>query len=367
MDNNGFDPQQAEAFGERIMNMVNQGSLALMVSIGHRTGLFDTLALLPPATSGQIAEAAGLQERYVREWLAAMVTGGIVHYTPGGFNGSSNGGKYHLPPEHAANLTRAASPNNLAVYAQDIGMLGSVEEKIVEAFRQGGGVPYAEFHRFHEIMSEQSGQTVVASLTDQILPLVPGLVAALQDGIEVLDLGCSRGKALLLMAETFPNSRFTGYDFSAQAIETASADAAQRQLDNVRFGVQDAAALHEPDRYDLACTFDAIHDQAQPAVVLRNIYQALRPGGVYLMQDIAGSTHLHNNLDHPLAPYLYTVSTMHCMTVSLAQGGEGLGTLWGEEKALELLAAAGFTDTTIKQLPHDPLNNFYISTKEAAN
>jgi ubiquinone/menaquinone biosynthesis C-methylase UbiE len=357
-----LDTEKMEAFAEQMVGLLNGGALALMISIGHRTRLFDTMAQLPPATSGQIAEAAALHERYVREWLAAMVTGGIVHYTPLAFNGKAHDGHYHLPAEHAAWLTRSASPNNLAVYAQDIGMFGSVEDEIIKAFRHGGGVPYAAFHRFHSVMAEESGQTVVAALIDQILPLVPGLITRLQDGIDVLDLGCGRGRALTLMAESFPNSHFTGYDFSQEAIAGARAEAAQKQLNNVSFKVKDAAMLDESNRYDLICTFDAIHDQAQPDLVLANIHRMLRQEGIYLMQDIAASSYLHKNLDHPMGPFLYTTSTMHCMTVSLAQGGAGLGTMWGEETALQMLAAAGFANVEVKQLAHDVFNNFYICT-----
>jgi cyclopropane fatty-acyl-phospholipid synthase-like methyltransferase len=185
----------------------------------------------------------------------------------------------------------------------------------------------------------------------------------LEQGIEVLDLGCGRGLALMLMAQTFPNSRFTGYDFSENGIAAAQAEARQRGLTNIRFAVQDAALLDESERYDLITTFDAIHDQAKPAAVLRNIYRALKADGVYLMQDIAGSSHVHNNLDHPIGPFLYTVSTMHCMTVSLAYDGEGLGAMWGREKALEMLAEAGFTRVEVKELAHDIQNHYYFNQK----
>ena len=356
MSTNGLNQQAAEAFSERMVDILNHGSLALMTSIGHRTGLFDMMATLPPATSGQIAEAAGLHERYVREWLGAMVTGQVVAYDPAY-------GTYRLPPEHAASLTRAAAPNNLAAFTQYIGLLGSVEDGIVESFRNGGGVPYSAFPRFQEVMAEDSGQSVLPALLDSILPLVPGLVEALQRGIEVLDLGCGSGRALNLMAQAFPHSRFTGYDFSEGGVVAGRAEARQKGLSNIRFEVKDATLLDEPHRYDLITTFDAIHDQAKPAIVLGNIYGALKPDGVYLMQDIAGSSHVQHNLDHPIGPFLYTVSCMHCMTVSLAYDGDGLGAMWGQEKALEMLAEAGFSRVEVKQLPHDIQNNYYIVTK----
>src|SRR5829696_3555294 len=133
-----FDQQRAEAFAERLVDVLNSGALALMTSIGHRTGLFDVMAGLPSSTSEQIASAAGLNERYVREWLAAMVVGRTVEHNP-------EEGTYYLPQEHAAFLTRAASPDNIAAIAQYIPLMGSVEDGIVESFKNGGGVPYSAF------------------------------------------------------------------------------------------------------------------------------------------------------------------------------------------------------------------------------
>ena len=351
-----FDQARAEAFAERMMDILNSASLALTTSIGHRTGLFDAMAGLPPSTTEQIASAANLNERYVREWLAAMVVGRIIEHDP-------EDETYYLPQEHAAFLARAAAPDNIAAFAQWVPLLGSVEDGIVECFKEGGGVPYSAYDRFHEVMAEESGQTIVAALTDHILPLVPGLAERLTAGIDVLDVGCGSGRALNLMARTFPNSRFVGYDFSEEAIARARAEADEYGTANVRFEVKDVADLDEEAGYDLITTFDAVHDQAKPAKVLKGIARALRDDGVYLMQDIAASSHVHDNLEHPLGTFLYTVSTMHCMTVSLAQDGEGLGTMWGEEKAREMLEEAGFTKVKVEQLPHDPFNNYFIITK----
>ena len=347
---------KAEEFAERMVCVLNEGAIALMTSIGHRAGLFDAMAGLPPSTSDQIADAAGLNERYVREWLGAMVVGKIIEHDP-------EEGTYQLPQEHAAFLTRAASPDNIAAFAQYIPLLGSVEDGIVESFEHGGGVPYSAFPRFHEVMAEDSGQTVLPALNDHILPLVEGLTERLEKGIDVLDVGCGSGRALNHMARSFPNSRFVGYDFSEEAITRAHAEAQEHGSTNARFEVKDAAKLDEKARYDLITTFDAVHDQADPEAVLKGIAEALREDGVYLMQDIAGSSHHHNNLDHPIGPFLYTISCMHCMTVSLAQGGAGLGAMWGEEKAKQMLEEAGFKEVEIEQLPHDFQNYYYIATK----
>lgn len=345
-----------DACVERIAGHLNGGALALMISIGHRTGLFDALAQMQPSACAQIAEKTGLNERYVREWLGAMVTGRIVEY-------DADDKTYHLPAEYAACLTRAATSDNMATIAQFIGLLGTVEDKIVECFHNGGGVPYSAYGRFHEIMAEDSGQTVVTALTDHILPLVDGLTDRLSKGIDVFDVGCGAGRALNHLAKHFPKSRFVGWDFSEEAIGTARSDAKKQDSANVSFEVKDVAAAPQQAAFDLITAFDAIHDQAYPDRVLANIAASLRPSGVFLMQDIAGSSYLEKNLDHPVGPFLYTISCMHCMTVSLALDGAGLGTMWGVEKARTMLAEAGFVDVRVEKLDQDPLNYFYIATR----
>ncbi|MFB3148827.1 MAG: class I SAM-dependent methyltransferase [Thermodesulfobacteriota bacterium] len=356
MGNNLIDEVKSEQFAERMMTILNHGALNLMISIGYRTGLFDVMSELPASTSEEIAKAAGLNERYVREWLGAMVTGGIIdHY--------HEKKSYSLPEEHAVWLTRKAVPNNIAVTTQWISLLGSVEDKIVECFKNGGGVPYEAFERFHEVMSDESHQTVIVPLLDQTLPLIEGIKERLEEGINVLDVGCGSGFALVHMAREYPNSRFTGYDISEEAIDRGTAHAAQYDLTNVTLIAKDVAEFDDVQKYDLITTFDAIHDQADPDRVLSNINRALKDDGVYLMQDIAGSSHVHNNMDHPLAPLLYTTSCMHCMTVSLSQNGKGLGAMWGKELATDMVKNAGFTQVEIKEQPHDPINYYYIIRK----
>jgi len=351
-----YDTKRAEAFAERVLDILNGGALAVMTSVGHRTGLFDKLAELDGATSQELADAAGLNERYVREWLGAMTTGRIVEVDP-------ESSRYSLPAEHAAWLTRAASPDNLAVEAQWITSLSAVEDDIVECFRRGGGVPYERYSRFHEVMAEESGQTVLSVLFSHILPLVPGMTERLEAGASLLDLGCGRGRALLMLGERFPNSTFKGYDLSADAISYATAQSAERGLENVNFEQRDLSTFDadaEPEAFSYVTTFDAVHDQARPLAMLKGIRRTLQPDGVYLMQDIQGSSHVHENIDHPGGPLLYMISCMHCMTVSLAQGGDGLGAMWGEQKARELLAEAGFGSVDVHLLGHDPFNAYFV-------
>jgi len=358
-ENYGFDSAKAEAFAGQLMTALNYGSLCLMASIGHRTGLFDALRERPPATSTEIAQAAGLNERYVREWLGAMVTAGVVEVDPLSTH-------YRLPAEHAAFLTRAAAADNLAVFTQYIAVMGGVEDEIVECFQKGGGVPYEQFPRFHAVMAEDSGQSVLSSLEAHILPLVPGLTGRLAEGLEMLDVGCGSGRIINLLAGLYPNSRFTGMDLSLEAIGNARGEAAHRGLQNTEFHIRDLSNFDEtaePESFDFITTFDAIHDQAKPLNVLKGIHRALKPKGVYLMQDIRGSSYVHNNLEHPIGTFLYAVSTMHCMTVSLAQGGEGVGAMWGEEMTREYLQKAGFRSVETNQLAHDIQNNWYVVRK----
>ncbi|MBC7790758.1 MAG: methyltransferase domain-containing protein [Anaerolineae bacterium] len=353
------DPEKAQQFAGRLLRALNDGSLCLMASIGHRTGLFDALRDQPPLTSAEIADRAGLHERYVREWLGAMVTAAVVIVDPRTL-------RFSLPAEHAAFLTRAVAADNIAVFTQYIALLGSVEDDIVECFRNGGGVPYAKFPRFHAVMAEDSGQSVMSSLESHIIPLVPGLADRLTSGIRMLDVGCGRGRILIRLAEMYPGSSFVGMDLSNEAIQDARDEASSRGLGNLEFAAMDLSDFHEqaePDSFDCITTFDAVHDQAQPLNVLKGIYRSLRSNGVYIMQDIKGSSHVYNNLEHPIGTFLYTVSCMHCMTVSLAQGGEGLGAMWGEEKTREYLERAGFRSVVKHELAHDIQNNWYVVGK----
>ena len=251
----------------------------------------------------------------------------------------------------------------MASVAQFIPLLAQVEAPVIECFTRGGGVPYSKFPRFHEVMMEESDQTVVAALHEAILPAVEGLVAKLQAGLRVMDVGCGRGRALMAMAEAFPQSDFVGVDFSAEAIAEATEEAQRRGLPNLQVRVQVAAHLEETNAFGLITAFDAIHDQVQPAEVLRGIYRALAPGGTFLMQDIGGTSHVDQDKTYPLAPLLYTISCLHCMTVSLSAGGAGLGAMWGREVAVAMLEEALFDDVTVKKLDHDELNLYFIARK----
>lgn len=355
METAGFDLPKAEAFAGRIAGMLDAGAAAAMVSLGHRLGLFDTLAgLAGPATSAEVAEAAELSERYVREWLAVMVMAGIVAHDP-------RTRRYRLPPEHAACLTREAPLGNLAVYAQHIALLGKTEDRTLRNFETGAGTGYDDYPCFHQIMAEDSAQTVTAALFEHVLPLVPGLDGRLEAGIDVLDAGCGRGSALIALARRYPASRFTGYDLCAGATEAAARAAQAEGLANVRFEARDLTGYAEPGRWDFITSFDAVHDQKDPRGLVAGLRASLRPGGAYLMQDIGASADLEANRAFPFATLLYAISTAHCTPVSIGQGGAGLGTMWGWETAERFLQEAGFASIERHVLPHDPMNVWFVA------
>ncbi|PVC98569.1 class I SAM-dependent methyltransferase [Streptomyces sp. CS014] len=350
------DPVRQEEFAGRMLQVLNDSCLGYLCSIGHRTRLFDVMAQLPPSTSEEIAGAAGLNERYVREWLGGVTVGGIVAYDPAD-------GTYRLPPEHAASLCRDAGPDNLASFLQDLALIGLVEDEVVAAFRDGGGVPYSSYPKFQELQAEETARVYDAALVDAIIPLVPGLPERLDsgDGLDVLDVGTGQGHAVNLLARAFPASRFTGVDVSEGGIAAAREAAARLGLRNAHFELADAAAVTGP--YDLITAFDVIHDLARPAQTLAAVAGALRDDGVFLMGDIAASSRLEENLDLPLGPTLYAFSVFYCMTTSLSEGGAGLGTVWGRQTALRMLKEAGFGEVAVREVEGDILNVYYVARK----
>lgn len=345
----------AEAFAEQMLEHVHGAAVTMMTAIGYRTRLFEALAESGPSTSGELARAASLEERYVREWLAAMTAAGVIHYAP-------ETRKFTLPADHALSLTATGGPQNLGPLAQLMTAIGAIEDKLVEAFAWGGGVRFTDFPRIDQVIADSTA-VKLESVLEPSLRLAPSLVERLEEGIDVLDLGCGEGRPTILMAQRFPKSRFTGLDLSARGIESARNRASSFGIDNVRFEMRDAAMLGERQKFDLVVTFDSIHDQADPAAVLRNIHRALRPGGVYLMVEPDASSRLENNLENPLATIMYTISCFHCMTSSLAADGAGLGAMWGREKASELLRAAGFTAIRVERLEGDPINAYFVMNK----
>ena len=239
--------------------------------------------------------------------------------------------------------------------------MASVEEEMLARFRDGAGTHYQHYGRFHEVMAEDSGQTVVAALTDQILPLVPGLIDQLESGIDVLDVGCGAGRAMMQLAKTYPASHFTGVDLCEDAFAETQVAAARLNLSNLTFCAQDLSAVASLGKFEVITAFDAVHDQRDPQGLLKLVFNSLADDGVFLMQDIGGSRDLVTNIDNPFSPLLYTLSLVHCTPISIGQGGPGLGAMWGIETAQEFLAIAGFGQIETCTLPHDPINAYILA------
>lgn len=349
------DRERIEAFAEQLFGFYTGGMLTYLVDIGHRTGLFEAAAQ-DPGTSAQLAERAGLQERYVREWLGAMVTAGVMTYDP-------DAASYQLPAEHALCLTGGGA-NDLAPFALLNTHLATHVEDVTRSFRDGGGVPYDEFRpEFTDVMDGLGRGSFDDALVDQWLDLVPGVRQRLERGARVADIGCGTGHAIVLMARAFPDSIFVGYDIAEDAIMRAREEAARAGVDNATFETRDVAELAVNEPFDLAFVFDAIHDQVDPAKVLANIHAALAPDGTFLMFEPAISSNLEDNVAHPLAPFIYSVSTLHCLTISLAHDGAGLGTAWGDQLACDMLRDAGFCDVTVAEVPNEPINALFVARK----
>jgi SAM-dependent methyltransferase len=346
-----FDPARVEAFAGRLMPILAHGLLSHMIDLGDRTGLF-AAAAQGPGTSQEIADRAGLQERYVREWLGAMVTSDIVDY-------DAASDTYLLSPEHAVLLT---GPGSMAPLAHGNTTLGSHIGGLAEVFRSGGGIPYADYTPdFSEAMDAMSRGGLDRFLLSDIIPLAPGLTEKLSRGARVADFACGSGHALVVLGSAFPSSEFVGYDLDEIAIGRGRREAAECGLDNVTFQTVDITTVTAEPRFDAVLMFDALHDQVDPEGALAAIHGALADDGVFLLREPHAGDSLAENIGSFAAPVQYSISTLHCLTVSLAQGGAGIGTAFGEKLARRLLTEAGFADPEVHPAPGDPIRVVYVT------
>ena len=365
--------KKKEAFAAKMVEILNYGALNLGIGTGYKAGLFEVMAdIAHPATVDQIAEKAGLHPRYVAEWLGIMATGGIVTITSddsgkSGESDKSGEASYLLPPEHAACLTLHSGDANLGVYAQELPLLIRCALGAVEAdFSKGEGVPFSAYPEFQAFMGELSDAKHEKLLVEKFVPSVDdgNVMESLQRGIQVCDLGCGEGVALTLMARHFPASTFTGIDNHAEALEAATARARRLGLENIVFINQDAARIEGVEefkaRFDYITAFDAIHDQSHPLEALKGVRYMLKDSGRFSMVDIDADSEVSRNMDHPMAPFLYAVSLMHCMPVGLGDNGMGLGMMWGRQKAAALLREAGFQNVELCRMDYDPFNLHYL-------
>jgi len=319
--------------------------------IGDRLGIFAALRDAGPVTSEALAAIAGLNERYVREWLRAMVASEYVEYDP-------ETETYRMDPEQAHVLAFEDSPMFVGgAFHITLPSLLNVP-RVMDAFRRGGGVPYDELGADVPCAMERFFRPGYKHhLNTEWLPAVPGLVQRLTRGIDVLDVGCGRGQSTVHMAEAWPASRFTGLDYHGESIAGAMKNAADRGLSNVSF-LQEAAHRISRDRqYDLICSFDCIHDMVDPLETLKTIRSVLKEDGVYIWAE-PNLSHLAHENRNPIGRAFHAVSPLHCLTVSLAYDGAGLGTVIGEKGARDLASQAGFVSFERLPIPN-PFNQFF--------
>jgi SAM-dependent methyltransferase len=345
------DREGVRAFMDRFMGMVSSAATVGVVAVGDRTGLFAELQGQGPMTLEEIVDRTGLQERYVRELLSALAAADIVLYDP-------SRETFELPDEHAACLADERSPYFLAGWTQVIPAMLRALPGVARAAREGGGVSHAEFgEEMVEGVARSNGPGTQILLTRKWLPPMPQVVEALERGIRAADIGCGAGAAAITLARAFPNSTVVGYDVDLRSIDRARESAERAKLSNLSFERVAAESIPTEPSFDFVMSFDTIHDMVDPRAALRRIREALHPEGTYLMVEPAAGDTLQDNLN-PGGALLYAMSSLHCMTVSLAHGGEGLGAAWGPRRAEELCREGGFTRFRRLDI-QNPFNAFY--------
>lgn len=349
------EPAKIEALAEKVMADFAGGSACYLGALGDALGLFKDLAGNGPATSIELAARAGVAERYVREWLAGVHAAGYVTF-------DRATGRYELPEHHVPVLAEEAGPIFFGAAFRDVVENGETFQRLVAACRSGGGVPMTAFSDAkRETIARFTAAWFENALVQDWLPKLPDVAAKLEAGASVVDVGCGRGLAVIRLAEAFPRSRFVGMDLDERDVAHAT-EAARRAgvADRVRFSLHDASA-RLPGTYDVVTTFDVLHDSTDPAAILRAIHAALEPDGRYVCVDINCEERPEDNVG-PLATVKYAASLAYCLTVSLAEGGTGLGTCGLAEPVLWGLARqAGFTG--IRRIDtDDPFNCLYELT-----
>ncbi len=343
--------EQAQQLAMRVVSDMGGAFTMALAYIGDRLGLYQTMRRSGPVTSDQLAAMAGLNERYEREWLRAMVASEYLEYDP-------ETELYMMTPEQASVLADEDSPFFVGGGFQLTAPSIYNTPRVMEAFRNGGGVSYHE-------MSEDISRGIervfrpgyLHFLVNTWIPAVEGLQAKMEMGALVADVGCGRGQSTVQMAKAFPKSRFVGVDYHAHSVEAAEQLAARNGLSNAMFVRASAEDMPAEDLYDVVCSFDCIHDMPNPQAVVERIYATMADDAVWLWGEPNASHEAHENRN-PIGRHFHAVSPMHCMTVSLAAGGAGLGTVIGEKGARELAAEAGFT--RFKRLAiEDPFNQFF--------
>lgn len=348
-----MDRNRIETFLDRFVGYASGATTMGLLAVADRSGLLSWLAEHEAGTAEDIAEGAGLNARYVREILSGLAAAGAVEYNP-------DTELFTLPPEHALFLTDEGSPYFMGGWFDMFPSLIKQVDGVAHATKHGGGVGFEEFGTgIIRGIDRGNGPSQKVFLNNRWLPAVPGLVDRLTSGIRVADVGCGSGTAAILMAEAFPNSKVTGFDVSEESLSIARSRA--NTTDNVTFEEYSADAIPLQPPFDLLTAFDVIHDLADPLMGMTRIREALSDEGQFLMMEPNTSSHLENNLNDRAA-LVYGVSALHCMTQSLAAGGEGVGAAWGREMAEDYARRAGFSIFESLEDITNKFSAFYLLT-----
>lgn len=344
------DPARVEAFMGTVLGDLSTALQGALTWLGDRTGIFKAMAGAGPLTADALAERSGLAARYLREWLQAMTTAGYVEH-------DAAAGTWTLPDAHAAVLAQEWNPAFLGGIAGAVHAEYALSERVADAFRTGAGVPVAEFPEvFPEAQERLTAPGFRHGLVQSWIPAAPEVQARLEAGGALLDVGCGAGRAPITIARAFPRARVGGCDLHEASIARARENARAAGVgDRVAFEVRDFTRLPR-EAYDVVTAFDAIHDLPDPVAGLSAIRNALRPDGAFLWVEFS---HDAAAASTPLRKLLQCASTMYCVSVALAGGGEALGNLFTEDTARALAAAAGFT--RFRRLAvQDPVQVLYL-------
>ncbi|WP_409431066.1 class I SAM-dependent methyltransferase [Mycobacterium sp. SMC-16] len=308
---------------------------ASLILLGDRLGLYKALAA-QPLTSTQLAEKTGTVERYVREWLANQAAGGYVQF-------DADDGAWSLSPEQAACLADPNGPVDVPGAYNIIEAVFHVLDRTTENFRTGAGLEWGDHHPCLFAGTERFFRAGYnANLVSSWLPALDGAVERLEAGAKVADVGCGHGASTVLMAQTYPNSTFIGYDYHAESVRVAAERAAEAGVPNAKFEVADATSYADKD-FDLIAFFDCLHDMADPVGVMQHTRTALTPDGIAMIVEPFAGDGLQDNLN-PIGRMMYGASSQICVPVSLARNGPALGAQAGEARLRDVVVdEGGFT------------------------
>jgi SAM-dependent methyltransferase len=355
-----IDSDELRAYSFRVWNYKQGEMVSLMIHLGDRLGIYQSMEGAGPLSPTELAARTGLQERWLLEWLRGQAAAGLLDYTSESSE-NEGPGRFELTPVGAAVLADEEKSLAFASGAFTGGTPPEVIERLADAFRTGLGLSYEDMgpnaaHRTERML----GAWVRLALVPQIIPALADVHAKLEAGAVVADVGCGSGLALVAMAEAYPNSKFVGYDPNSHAIDRARAQLEERGIGNIELHTAGGEKLPEEPRFDFLLTFDCIHDMPHPERVITAIRRAILPDGTWLIKDICSHPRFEDNLSHPLLAMFYGFSVSACMSSALSEpGGAGLGTLgFNPEVAERMVRDAGFT-RFVQHDFDDPANLYY--------